>query len=329
MSDLPPTAYTLEYPYTRSTGPVVGPFLTALRDGRILGIRCRGRVLCPPLEFDPETGETLAPDFVPVGPGGRVQVWTWIAEPARTHPFAEPFAFALILLDGADTALVHAVRAGSQGEMSTGMRVRAQWREERRQSITDVYFVPEARAIEQRITPGRGPVEMTEQLISLSYSEPLYPHRARYAKGLLEGRFIGQKSPVSGKVYIPSKGYDMLERVRMSEADDVEVASTGTVVSYTVITPVQYYGQKETEPYIRASILLDGADQPLGQQDIHDIPISEFRAGMRVRAVFRPPGERALGDLDNRWGGTGSAIERWEPTGEPDLPFEKIAGHNW
>ena len=329
MSDLPPTAYTLEYPYTRSTGPIVGPFLTALRDGRILGIRCGARVLCPPLEFDPETGQELAPDFVPVGPGGRVLCWTWIAEPARTHPFTEPFAFALILLDGADTPLVHAIRAESIGEISTGMRVRAQWRDERRQSIADLYFVPEARAREQRIAPGPGPVEMTEQLISLSYSEPLYPHRARYARGLLEGRFIGQKSPVSGKVYVPSKGYDMLERVRMTEADDVPVASTGTVVSYTVITPVQYYGQKETLPYIRASILLDGADQPLGQQDIHDIPIADFRAGMRVRAVFRPADQRSLGDLDNRWGGTGDVIERWEPTGEPDLPFERIAEHNW
>jgi uncharacterized OB-fold protein len=329
MSDLPPVSYELEYPYTRSTGPVVGPFLTALRDGRILGIRCRGRVLCPPLEFDPETGETLLPDFVEVGPGGRVESWTWIAEPARTHPFAEPFAFALIRLDGADTALVHAVRAASLDEMSTGMRVRAQWRDERRQSIADVYFVPEARAREQQIAPGRGEVEMTEQLISLAYSEPFYPHRARYAKGLLEGRFIGQRSPVSGKVTIPGKGYDMLERVRLTEADDVVVAGTGTVVSYTVITPVQYYGQKETEPYIRASILLDGADQPLGQQDIHDIPVAEFRAGMRVRAVFRPPGERSLGELDNRWGGTGEVIERWEPTGEPDVPFERIAEHNW
>ena len=329
MSDLPPATYTLEYPYTRSTGPVVGPFLTALRDGRILGIRCRGRVLCPPLEFDPETGETLAPDFVPVGPGGRVLSWTWIAEPARTHPIGVPFAFAMILLDGADTALVHAVRAGSIDEMSTGMRVRAQWRDERRQSIADISFVPEALAREQQLAPGRGEVEMTEQLISLSYSEPLHPHRARYAKGLLEGRFIGQKSPVSGKVYLPSKGYDPIERVRLGEADDVVVANTGTVVSYTVITPVQYYGQKETEPTIRASVLLDGADQPLGQQDIRSIPVAEFRTGMRLRAVFEPPGQRGLGELDNRWGGTGSAIARWEPTGEPDVPFDKVAEHNW
>ena len=26
--------------------------------------------------FDPETGATLAPEFVPVGPGGRVLAWT-------------------------------------------------------------------------------------------------------------------------------------------------------------------------------------------------------------------------------------------------------------
>ena len=94
MPELPPASYTLEYPYTRTTGRVVGRFLTALRDGQILGVRCRGRVLCPPLEFDPETGATLAPEFVPVGPGGRVLAWTWIAEPTRKHPFQEPFAFA-------------------------------------------------------------------------------------------------------------------------------------------------------------------------------------------------------------------------------------------
>ena len=51
--------FTLEYPYTRTTGPVLGPFLTGLRDGRILGVRCGGRVLCPPLEYDPDTCATL------------------------------------------------------------------------------------------------------------------------------------------------------------------------------------------------------------------------------------------------------------------------------
>ena len=142
-------------------------------------------------------------------------------------------------------------------------------------------------------------------------------------------RFIGQRSPATGKVYLPSKGYDPIERVRMTERDDVGVADTGTVVAYTVITPVQYYGQQETEPYIRASILLDGADQPLGQQDIRTLPIAEFRSGLRLRAVWKPKAERSVDEVDNRWGGTGAVIARWEPTGEPDVPFEKLAEHNW
>ena len=327
MSALPPVRYKLEYPYTRTTGPVVGRFLTALRDGKLLGIRCRGRVICPPIEFDPESGEELARDFVEVGPGGSVVSWTWISEPTRKHPFQQPFAFALIRLDGADTPLAHAIRARGPEAISTGMRVRAQWRTERESAITDVYFVPEAEARDDYVPPGQGEVEITEHLISLSFEEPMHAYRERYAKGLLAGRFIGQRSPVSGKVYIPGKGYDPIERVLLTEEHDVEVAATGTVVSYTVITPVQYYGQKETAPYIRASILLDGADQPLGQQDIRDIPPAEFRPGLRLRAIFKPPAERDLGEMDNRWGNTGRVIARWERTGEPDVPYEQVAEH--
>ena len=40
----------LEYPFTRSTGPVIGAFLTGLREGVICGVRrADGTVLCPPL----------------------------------------------------------------------------------------------------------------------------------------------------------------------------------------------------------------------------------------------------------------------------------------
>jgi hypothetical protein len=204
--------------------------------------------------------------------------------------------------------------------------VRAQYRAERTSAITDVYFVPEADAVDAYVPPGKGEVGITDHLISLVYEEPLTAARERYAEGLLAGRFIGQKSPKSGNVFIPSAGYDPLSRVLMTEADDVLLPPTGTVVGFTVITPVQYYGQKETEPYIRASILLDGADTPLGQQDIRDIPAAEFRVGLRVRAQFRAPEARSVDDFTNRWAGTGTCIERWVPTGEPDVPFEQVEG---
>ena len=327
MSEFVSTAYNLEYPYQRTTGPVTGPFLAGLRDGKLLGIRAGSRVLCPPLEFDPDTFEDLEPDFVEVGPLGTVEHWTWISQPTRKHPFQEPFAFATIKVDGADTPMVHAIKASSVDVLERGLRVKAMYREERVGAITDVFFVPESEAYDQKIPKGKGDVLISEHLISLDFEEDFAPTRRRYLEGLKRGVFIGQKSPATAKVYIPSKGYDPSARVVMTEADDVELPYTGTITTFTIITPVPYYGQEETEPYIRASVLLDDSDTPLGQQDIRSIGLDEIRAGMRVKAIFKPEGERSFEGIDNRWGGTGGVIDRWELTGEPDVPFEIFSEH--
>lgn len=148
VADLPISTHVIEFPYTRTLGPVFGPFLTGLRDGQILGIRSNdGRVLVPPTEWDPLTGEPLDPSaLVPVGPGGVVETWAWVNHPTPKHPLDRPFAFALIRLDGADTALMHAVDAGSMEAVSTGMRVTARFKAERVGVITDLVFVPEERA---------------------------------------------------------------------------------------------------------------------------------------------------------------------------------------
>jgi uncharacterized OB-fold protein len=145
-SDKRLTTHTIEFPYTRTLGPVYSAFLTGMRDGQILGITSRdGRVLCPPTEWDPNTGEGLDLNLVEVGPGGVVTTWAWVTEPTSKHPLDHPFAFALIKLDGADTGLLHAVDAGSIDSMKTGMRVTARWKSERIGHITDVEaFVPEA-----------------------------------------------------------------------------------------------------------------------------------------------------------------------------------------
>jgi uncharacterized OB-fold protein len=134
----------LEYPYTRTVGPVIGRFMTGLREGRIEGVRANdGRVIVPPAEYDPVTSEPLD-EFVEVGQAGVVTTWAWISEPRANQPLDHPFAWALIRLDGADTALLHAVDAGDEARMATGMRVRVQWRAERVGEIQDIAcFVPE------------------------------------------------------------------------------------------------------------------------------------------------------------------------------------------
>ena len=134
----------LEYPYSRSVGPVISRFLTGLREGRIEGIRgTDGRVLVPPTEYDPETGDTLT-EFVEVATAGVVTTWAWVAAPRAKHLLDHPFAWALVRLDGADSALLHMVDAGDEARMATGMRVRVRWRDERKGHITDIAcFEPE------------------------------------------------------------------------------------------------------------------------------------------------------------------------------------------
>lgn len=136
--------YVLEYTYRRSVGPVIGRFLTGLRDGKIEGIRTpAGKVLVPPTEYDPETGEPLS-DFVEVGQAGVVTTWAWVSEPRPGQPLTQPFAWALIRLDGADSALLHAVDAPGPAAMRSGMRVQVRWRPERVGGIGDIAcFEPE------------------------------------------------------------------------------------------------------------------------------------------------------------------------------------------
>jgi len=135
---------TLEYPFTRSTGPVVGAFLTGLREGVIVGIkRADGTVLVPPCEYDPATAEPLT-EIVEVADTGTVSSWCWNGAPRSRQPFESEYAWALILLDGADTPMLHAVRAAGPDAMRSGMRVRAVWRAEREGHIADIEcFEPE------------------------------------------------------------------------------------------------------------------------------------------------------------------------------------------
>jgi len=137
--------FKLAFPYKRSLGPVIGGFLAGLEQQRLLGARtAAGRVLVPPLEYDPETGEATEAELIEVGPGGVVRGFTWNPDPKESQPLDQPFAWALIELDGADTSLLHALVADSAESLSVGMRVRPRWREEPRGHVTDLEcFVPE------------------------------------------------------------------------------------------------------------------------------------------------------------------------------------------
>lgn len=130
--------FELGFTYTRSTGPIIGAFLTGLRDGKLVGIKgSGGKVICPPTEYDPQTSEELS-ELVDLPTTGTVTTWSWINQPHPKHLLTQAFAWALIKIDGADTAMLHKVDAGSESNMKTGMKVKVRWAAERRGFITDI-----------------------------------------------------------------------------------------------------------------------------------------------------------------------------------------------
>jgi uncharacterized OB-fold protein len=136
--DVLTAAYELRYDFRRTCGPIIGRFLAALKAGRLEGVRtASGKVIVPAVEYDPETGMPVG-DFVPLAGTGTVKTWAWVSQPRELHPLQKPFAWALIQLDGADTAMLHAVDAGEMARMKTGARVKARFADERVGHIRDL-----------------------------------------------------------------------------------------------------------------------------------------------------------------------------------------------
>ena len=308
----------IAFDYTRSLGPVLGQFMTALRGGRILGARgADGRVHAPPFEYDPVTARPpQQQDLVEVGPAGTVVTWSWQPAPLAGQPLDRPFGWALIRLDGADTAMLHAVDAGSAAAMRTGMRVRPRWAAERVGSIRDIACFEPGEAASGG-PPGppsedAAPVTMTITPVRLRYEHTASAAESAYLRGLAEGRLMGRRCPACRKVYVPSRGVCPADGVPANS--EVELPDTGTVTTFSIVN-VGYPGQRVTPPYVAAAVLLDGADIAF-QHLILGCEPSAVHLGMRVRAVWRPREE---------WDTTAENISHFGPAGEPDAPYETYA----
>ena len=169
------------------------------------------------------------------------------------------------------------------------------------------------------------PVAGMDYFMQLEYHELLCPVVREFADALMDRRLIGHKCPKCGLVYSPPRGYCPICVVPTTKADEIELAGRAIVTNYTVVTPVQYYGQEETEPFAKVSLQLDGGGN-LSLQDLLDVPVDKVHPGMRVEVVWAPDGERTVDDITNRsWGTAEGAIRGWKPTGEPDAPADQYS----
>jgi uncharacterized protein len=308
---------TLSFDYTRSVGPTLSKFFTALRGRRILGVRgSDGRVHVPPAEYDPVTYEPLG-EMVPVSAVGTVVSWTWQPEPLEGQPLDRPFAWALIKLDGADTPLMHAVDAGEADKIRTGTRVHVHWADETVGAITDIaYFAlgDEPETVPEPAGDEKDPVTMIVAPVSLTIQHTASHEESAYLRAIAEGKLLGAKTGENGKVYFPPHGAD--PATGLATTDFVELPDKGTVTTFAIIN-IPFQGQRIKPPYVAAYVLLDGSDIPFLHL-VADIDAHEVRMGMRVEAVWRPRDEWGFG-IDN--------IEYFRPTGEPDADYDTYKHH--
>lgn len=303
--------YELAYPYKRSLGAVLGTFFAGLKEERIFGVKLGdGRIAVPPMESDPISGADCR-EMVEVSATGTVQTWTWETNLRDKHTLSRPFAWALILLDGADTAMLHAVDAGQESAMENGMRVRARWAEEKAGGIRDIVCFEPGEGPAAR---GGDPPEALGYLVSplkLNYTVEAGKEMSNFLRSLEKRRLVGRRCPQCEAVFVPPRGGCSV--CSLPAGDEVEVSDTGTVTTFCVIN-IPFEGQLLPPPYVCAAVLLDGSDLPLFHL-IGDIPVDEVRMGMRVRAVWGDPAP------------TLASIKFFAPTGDPDADYATYKEH--
>ena len=103
-----------------------------------------------------------------------------------------------------------------------------------------------------------------------------------------------------GRTYTGGRGYCPVDASRSAPSTRSSCRSTGTITNFTIVTPVQYPGQTETEPFARVLVLLDDTDVVLGYQPLIDPPDDDVRIGMRVSAVWASEAELRGPRLERR-----------------------------
>jgi uncharacterized OB-fold protein len=243
-----------------------------------------------------------------------------VPTPSEQHPLDHPFAFAFIRLDGASTPLLHAVDAGSPSVMANGARVAPRWKGTRVGHLTDIVcFVlgEEPEVVGEDAGASGTAVEMMDYVASITYRNPVPTATDRAVAASREQRLLGLRCPVCQRVYSGGRGYCPIDAIEIGPEHEVDLPDKGTITNFTIVTPVQYPGQTETEPFVRAFVLLDGTDVILSYQPVIELAAADVHVGQRVSAIWASPAEEA--DDSGGMAGAYGSLLGWMPNGEPDV----------
>ncbi|MFZ5573514.1 MAG: Zn-ribbon domain-containing OB-fold protein [Thermodesulfobacteriota bacterium] len=142
--------YTIEgklaLPYTYFAGRVGSTFITTIRDQKkIMGVKCRrcDKVFVPPRQTCERCMEDIRNNWVDLKNTGKLVNFTVVRYDDKHLPRKAPFILGLILLEGADTPMVHVVEGIGSDQVKIGMGVRAVFSAKTTNTILDIdHFEP-------------------------------------------------------------------------------------------------------------------------------------------------------------------------------------------
>ena len=259
-----------------------------------------------------------------VGPEGVVTSWTWVDTPNPNHPLDRPFAFALIQLDGADTAMVHVVDGGARRHQHRRAgRSRVARRAHRLRDRHRVLRVVSPVSPDDR-GQGRAAHHAVPGGAALRGARRARGHPLRRGAA----RRQDHRAAVHRRVRPGLRAAARLLPHRRDQAHRPTTTSCSATPARSStsrsITPVQYPGQEETEPFVRASIAARRRRRhAAAARRCSTRRSATCVSGMRVprcgaRSRSATPTSLAAGG----WSGTDGGIEGWMPTGEPDARRE-------
>ena len=134
--------------YAWDAGVAIGRYLAELKEGRLIGVRCRQcrRTVIPPRNFCEWCFRPMD-DWIALPDTGTVNTFSLCYVTWDMRRVEEPEISAVIDIDGTEplVGIMHLLDEVEPDDVKIGMRVKAVWRppEEREGSILDIkYFKP-------------------------------------------------------------------------------------------------------------------------------------------------------------------------------------------
>ncbi len=143
-----------------------------------------------------------------------------------------------------------------------------------------------------------GQVLTLEWPTSLRYAWDTGVAMGRFLSGLKDGRIVGRRCDRCQRVLVPPRMF--CERCFRPTDAWQYVEDSGTVNTYSE-SHIRWDAMRISEPILVAVIEIDGASQGGLLHLLGEVKAENVRVGMKVKAAWKPPAERAGSILDIRY----------------------------